>query len=79
MPNTEVKPRQTPQSAVDWLYHELTHTWYDSKSGLELLRQAKEMEKQQLIDFGNDAYEYALSDWRMSKTVGEELYNETYA
>jgi hypothetical protein len=39
------------QTAVEWLYTELIKTWYDIKSSQELLEQAKQMEKEQLIAF----------------------------
>lgn len=37
------------QTAVEWLYDELTKVWYDVKSSKELLEQAKEMEELRLI------------------------------
>ena len=35
------------QTAVEWLFKQLTSTWYDVKSSQDLLEQAKEMEKKQ--------------------------------
>ena len=39
------------QTAVEWLYSELTNTWYDEKSSLSILEQAKAIEKEQMINF----------------------------
>jgi hypothetical protein len=79
------------QTAVDWLVeqlecfgnkHELQMSWATLD---ELLEQAKEMEKQQMIDFGFDTYCFIsdimkvpfeqLSENRLN---AEQYYNETY-
>jgi hypothetical protein len=44
------------QTAVEWLFVELTSTWYDVKSSQDLLEQAKEMEKEQRIRDYNAGY-----------------------
>ena len=31
---------ETKQTAVEWLYNELTKVWYDNKSSREILEQA---------------------------------------
>jgi hypothetical protein len=63
---------QVKQTATEWLYEQLTSTWFDKKSGQHILEQAKAMEKEQIIDaykFGN------LSDIYVKP---EQYYNETY-
>lgn len=35
------------QTAVEWLYEQLTSTWYDKDSALPILEHAKEMEIEQ--------------------------------
>ena len=35
------------QTAVEWLYDQLTSTWFDKVSGTDVLKKAKEMEKEQ--------------------------------
>jgi hypothetical protein len=34
------------QTATEWLYEQLTSTWFDKSSGQHILEQAKEMEKE---------------------------------
>jgi hypothetical protein len=35
------------QTAVEWLYDQLTSTWFDKVSGTDVLKKAKKMEKEQ--------------------------------
>ena len=44
------------QTAVEWIYNELTKVWYDVKSSKELLKKAKAMEKEQRIRDYNAGY-----------------------
>jgi len=70
------------QTAVEWLQeelecfgnkHELQMSWTTLD---ELLEQAKEMEKQQIVDFGYDiAEDLACGKYRDKKHM-EERYNE---
>ena len=66
------------QTAIEWLYNELTKTWYDKKSSEELLEQAKKMEKKQIID----AYEWGLIDGAKDEEKGyyngKDFYNGYY-
>ena len=39
------------QTAVEWLYDQLTSTWFDKVSGTDILKKAKEMEKEQTLNF----------------------------
>ena len=39
------------QTAVEWLFSQMTSTWYDTNSSKDILKQAKEMEKQEMIEF----------------------------
>jgi len=39
------------QTAVQWLFRQMTSTWYDTNSAKDILKQAIEMEKQQMIEF----------------------------
>ena len=36
------------KTSVEWLYDQLTSTWYDKKSSKEIIEQAKTMEKEQI-------------------------------
>ena len=60
------------QTAVEWLYNELTKVWYDVKSSKELLEQAKEMEKEQII---NAVDGFPLPNRGLN---GDEYYEQTY-
>jgi hypothetical protein len=60
------------QTAVEWLYNELTKVWYDVKSSKQLLKQAKEMERQQMKDSGCPY----IGGWEDDEF--EYWYNETY-
>jgi len=63
------------QTAVEWLYDELTKVWYDVKSSKELLKQAKEMEKEQKADTWNNAINAVEKDkWESF----EQFYDLTY-
>lgn len=71
-------------TAVEWIYQEL-NIYYQMKSKFkskkEILNKAKEMEKQQIIEFTNDFIdEYTYGDYngdvQKNKTV-DEYYNET--
>ena len=42
------------QTAVEWLFDQLTSTWYDTNSCQDILKQAKAMEKKQMIDFADN-------------------------
>jgi hypothetical protein len=69
------------QTAVEWLINEL-QLYYEGKSKLvyyEIIDQAKEMEKQQIIDAKNDPKNYdAYWDNDVLISSGEVYYNETY-
>jgi hypothetical protein len=68
------------QTAVEWLESQLFELRNPTLNQIEILKQAKEMEKQQIID----AYDLgSLSDMQYPnpKTVienGKQYYNETF-
>ena len=63
------------QSSVEWLYEQLTLTWYDYESGKDILQQAKEMEKQQITE----DYRAGVEDERYNHLkLHGDYYNETY-
>ena len=73
---------ETKQTAVEWLYNELTKVWYDNKSSREILEQAKEMEKQQISqayeEGTHDEYVYQVFHAENLRKDGEQYYNENY-
>ena len=62
------------QTAVEWLYSELTNTWYDEKSSLSILEQAKQIEKEQITD----AYIMGSYDMVDKEFRPEQYYNEIF-
>ena len=74
---------QVKQTATEWLYEQLTSTWFDKTSGQHILEQAKEMEKEQIInsfDEGkSDGYKTAREwDEMIVWLSAEQYYNETF-
>jgi hypothetical protein len=61
------------QTATEWLYEQLTSTWFDKTSGQHILEQAKEMEKEQICN----AYRVGWINYS-PKTDSEQYYNETF-
>ena len=55
------------QTAVEWLFKQLTSTWYDTNSSQDIFKQAKEMEKKQMIDFADNV-----------RYDAEKYYNQIY-
>ena len=64
------------QTAVEWLFEQLTSTWYDTNSSQDILKQAKEMEKEQIIKTYNNAI--SKMDYFIQPESAEQYYNETY-
>lgn len=67
-------------TAVEWLELQMDNLLmdgcaFDSTQAIELYKQAKEMEKQQIIVAYNDGCIHTLKD-KMRK--GEQYYNETF-
>jgi hypothetical protein len=62
------------QTAVEWLVEELPHL--EAKLLTKIIEQAKEIERQQIVDFGYDiADDLACGKYRDKKAM-EERYNE---
>jgi hypothetical protein len=73
------------QTSTEWLYEQLTSTWFDKTSGQHILEQAKEIEKEQMIDFAFDTYCYISGIMKVpfnqvseNKSHVEDNYNDTY-
>jgi hypothetical protein len=63
------------QTAVEWLFGQIPGACKSSKGAHDALEQAKEMEKQQIIDAANTLL-YAGPG--PGDTWAEQYYNETY-
>ena len=70
------------QTAVEWLVEEmilrLAIRIENTFDGNNLLNQAKEMEKQQIINAHGDEQSYLQDDGSWKTIYAEEYYNETY-
>jgi hypothetical protein len=62
------------QTAVEWIHHQLTSTWFDSKTSEEILRIAMESEKLQI----KKAFIDGRFDQEKFDFNSEEYYQETY-
>jgi hypothetical protein len=67
------------QTAVEWLIERLMNNQVDNK----MLEQAKEMEKQQIIDARQDGYECTYAEYGETPKCyldgsNEQYYNETF-
>ena len=63
------------QTAVEWLIQQLSKEWQLEDRDLHLIEQAKEMEKQQVIDAFNDGYRSGHFD---DGKLGSKYYQEYY-
>jgi hypothetical protein len=73
--DNKMKPTQT---AVEWLYKELTKAWYDEKSSLSILKKAKAMQKEQIIDAFIDGEGGYNPDNGNTERMAEDYYNKIY-
>lgn len=63
------------KTAIDWLANELVKKGFPiEKYGMDLLEQAKQMEKEQMIEANEDASTNELGEF----LNGKQYYNETY-
>jgi hypothetical protein len=68
---------ETKQTAVEWLVEKINEqkAWANPQQLKPLIKQAKEMEKQQMIDFARN---YMLYIHKEGIITIETYYNETY-
>jgi hypothetical protein len=69
---------QVKQTATEWLYEQLTSTWFDKTSGQHILEQAKAMEKEQIIDSFGVGCQVESTRLIGYQGMAEQYYNETY-
>jgi hypothetical protein len=60
------------QTAVEWLFHQLWEEPKDKFTWYAILKEAKEMEKQQIINA------WMATDNELQRLAAEQYYNETY-
>ena len=68
------------QTAVEWLQECLNlHLTHDQKMQYEgLFQQAKEMEKQQIMDAWDDGNDTEMRGGKYKRIIREKYYNEEY-
>ena len=66
------------QTAVEYLYESLWEARTDKFMWQIILQQAKEMEKEQTVNFANDFYDDCVTEGGSLNQSAEEYYNETY-
>jgi hypothetical protein len=66
------------QTAVEFIYQELWQAPKDKWMWQMILKQAKEMEKEQIIEFANSFYDNCGLQYGGLEKLAEEYYNETY-
>ena len=68
------------QTSVEWLLEQLEPNILWTEKAKKLAEQAKEMEKQQVINAYNIGFIYPIKiDFKNNKSQdGEQYYNETY-
>jgi hypothetical protein len=64
-------------TAVEFLEEKLLEL-FENHLPFELLEEAKEMEKQQIIDFGNDLLAQNNVNYIAVPDLAEQYYNETF-
>jgi len=68
----KINKHMAQQTSVEWLFSQIPFEWSSSVAAFEALQQAKEMEKQQIIDaYKSDRYPCSDED-------AQQYYNETY-
>jgi hypothetical protein len=61
------------QTAVDWLFEQIPAEWSSSKSAFDAYQQAKQMEKEQIINAVRSECIYTNR-----QEIAEHYYDETY-
>jgi hypothetical protein len=70
---------QVKQTATEWLYEQLTSTWFDKTSGQHILEQAKEMEKERIEIAYNKGTVHGIDYPESTLPItGEQYYEQTY-
>jgi hypothetical protein len=73
---------ETKQTAVDWLHKELINSKPNINEWYKIYNEAKQMEKEQLIDFGKHGFTegtiFGMSPIVYKFISSEQYYNETY-
>jgi hypothetical protein len=68
------------QTAVDWLFKALWEEPKDKLTWYAIFEKAKEMERRQMIDFGDNCVAFFYTEWDSDcgNSCSHEYYNQTY-
>lgn len=66
------------QTAVQWLVEQLPQIDWDDPFYVGLLQEAKAMEKEQIINFGNDLLAQNDRSYIAFPDLAKQYFNETY-
>jgi hypothetical protein len=66
------------QTATDWMFDQLWETPKDKLAWFKILMDAKEIEKEQRIEFANSFYDECGMQYGGLEKSAEQYYNETY-
>jgi len=66
------------QSSIEWLYEQLTLTWYDYNSGKDLLDKAQKMHEQEIVNAWEKGNHKEMRGGKYLKPLATQYYNETF-
>jgi hypothetical protein len=66
------------QTSTEWLFKKLLDEPKDKLTWYAILEQAKEMEKQQIIDARQDGFNRCFRKGDRKEVTNEQYYNETF-
>ena len=66
------------QTAVEWLFEQIPPEWSSSKSAFDAFQQAKQMEREQILNSFLECWIANMPDGYECKKSAVEYYNETY-
>jgi hypothetical protein len=66
------------QTAVDWLWDKLSNNYTNTVPLLTLIHEAKQMERQQIIDANIAGMEFIPVDYEKYQQDAEQYYTQTF-
>ena len=66
------------QTAVEWLFEQIPVEWTSTKYGFDAYQQAKQMEKEQILNSFLECWKANMPDRYECKKSAIEYYNETF-
>ena len=66
------------QTATEWLFEQLWDEPRDKFTWYAILSKAKQMEKEQIVEFANSFYDDCVTEGGSLKQSAEQYYDQTY-